>query len=97
MSLARGIREEPPQQSSGERADYVAAELQAAGFGGASDAQRVSALLSTIRQFAEKGSAATWPPETTRKLWQSILGALRNSHNTEVRHPVKEWISCASS
>ncbi|PNH06439.1 hypothetical protein TSOC_007210 [Tetrabaena socialis] len=70
----------PVATTSGERADHVCAELQAAG-----DAQRVCGLLALLRaQFAEQAPRFL-PLETVRRLWQSVIGALRVAQAPEVQ------------
>ncbi|KXZ54121.1 hypothetical protein GPECTOR_5g222 [Gonium pectorale] len=78
---------DPSQLSSGERADHVAAELQAAfgGPGSASDVQRVCSLLSLLRQQFSEQAPKNWPADTVKRLWQSIIGALRVAQAPEVQ------------
>lgn len=78
-------RDDPSQLSSGERADHVAAELQAAFGGPASDVQRVCSLLCLLRREFSEQAPKNWPSDTVKRLWLSIIGALRVAQAPEVR------------
>ncbi|GIL69844.1 hypothetical protein Vretifemale_639, partial [Volvox reticuliferus] len=78
-------RDDSSQLSSGERADHVAAELQAAFGGPASDVQRVCSLLCLLRREFSEQAPKNWPADTVKRLWLSIIGALRVAQAPEVQ------------